>query len=348
MAKENSKVKKVIKTLAIIGIAAGAVFAGYKAISNLDINIPQSNELKIVKNIQYDDSNYVFSWDAVANADAYITSINGETQQIETNAYFYVPTEEVTEFKVKAIDMDGEYKDSKWSDVYTYNVQNQEQQDLYTQLNLVVSDMLPGEDLKRIIGMKIAEGGKYLDIQVVCEYRGQEYFRNVRKEYDTPITSLKQGIEEGCIDGIGHGREIVDYNSAEYLLKSQSYDGNLEKYRKEGYKISIISSQTVVPEWATNDGSRFDIYGIFKLEKNGEIKYINVKYACGITNPSINPAINFTKRLQKEEDRIVIEESFFELTGDFAEYAQKMESIKKAASTYFGNTTNYSDQDLNY
>ena len=294
----------------------------------------QTKRLKDIKNIQYDDSNYLFSWDAVANAEMYIISINessyyNEFLKIETNEYFYIPIEEVTEFKVKAIDMDKEYMDSKWSDIYIYDVKNEEQLSLYTQLNLEVSDMLPGKKLKRIIGVKIAEGGKYLDIQVVCEYREKEYFHNVEKKYDTPITSLKQGIEEGQIYGIGHGKEIVDYNSAEYLLKSQSYDGNLEKYRKEGYKISIISSQTVVPEWATNDGSEIEIYGIFKLEKNGDIKYINVKYACEVKNPSVNPAINFTKRLQKEEDRIIVEGFFFELTSDFAEYAQKMESLKK-------------------
>ena len=164
MMEKRSKVKKVIATLALLGVAAASTFLG--GCTNINIpgnsgngntNTPQTQQLSIVQNITYDEDNYIFSWDEVEHADAYITSINGETSEVDTNACFYIPTEEVTEFKVKAVDKDGTYESSDWSETYTYNIQEQtpgeeQQQNIYSKVNVFVSDLMgPSYKLKDII-----------------------------------------------------------------------------------------------------------------------------------------------------------------------------------------------------
>ncbi len=333
MAKNESKVKKVIKTLAVLGVAAGVIFGGYHIVQNLDIGTstqtPQTQQLSVVQNVTYDESNYIFSWDPVENADKYVVNINGEDKNVDTNAYFHIPTEGVTEFKVKAVDTTGVYTSSDWSEVYTHNAK--QTTDLYSSVNMFLSDILVGKDLKEIIGMYA--NGNTLYTQVVCEYNGEEYFHNMRIKYDTEITSIEQVMElkEDAISIIiGMGSEVVDYNSIEFLLKSNSYDGILETYRLDGYDISVVSSQTVKMD-GSDKGEAFRIYGTYKLEKNGEVKYVQVELQCEIVKPHSNPATNYTLKLQNVNDRDVYQLSYKELTGEFVEFAEKMEKVNGTA-----------------
>lgn len=342
----KSKVKKVLTTLAELSIAAGAIFGGYKIADSMGLinNTPQTQQLSVVQNIAYDETNYVFSWDAVDNADAYVVDINGSTKQVDTNACFHVPTEEVTEFKVKAIDTTGEFEDSKWSNVYTHTVDATVEENLYSKVNIFVNDILDGFKLKEIVA--VYANGNNLYTQVICQYNRSDYFHNIITEYDTPITSIEQAMSlESGVSYLGMGQQIVDHNSAEHLLKSDTLTGSLEDYKKEGYTISVVASQTV-QENGYADGSAYSIFGTYKLEKNGEVKYVQAAYQCVITNPSSNPTTNYTTKLENSNDRYLSELNFTELTGDFEEYAETMDRLNSTVLTNFGHANQQSGDDI--
>ena len=285
-------------------------------------------------------------WDAVENADAYVVDINGSTKQVDTNACFHVPTEGVTEFKVKAIDTTGEYEDSKWSNVYTHTVDATVEENLYSRVNIFVNDILEGFKLKEIVA--VYANGNNLYTQVICQYNGSDYFHNIITEYDTRITSIEQAMSlESGVSYLGMGQQIVDHNSAEHLLKSDTLTGSLEDYKKEGYTISVVASQTV-QEKGYADGSAYSIYGTYKLEKNGEVKYVQAAYQCVITNPSSNPTTNYTTKLENSNDRYLSELNFTELTGDFEEYAETMDGLNSTVYTNFGHANQQSGDDMSY
>lgn len=352
--EKKSKVKKVIATLALLGVAAASSFlvgcdnlpGGNLPGSGGGTTIPQTQQLSIVQNIEYDENNYVFSWDEVEHADAYITSINGETSQVDTNACFYIPTEAVTEFKVKAVDTDGIYTNSDWSEVYTYNVQEQtpgDQQNIYSKVNVFVSDLLGSAyDLKDIVSLRADDNILYSS--VVCEYQGNEYFYNMETEYDTEITSIQQAMELEGETYRGTRSKTISYDSAASLIKSENLPGILGEYQDSGYTITAVSSQTVERE-GYEDGSIFTIYGTFKAEKNGDVKYFSCTYRCTISNPSSNPKTNYTTKLENAEDRTVKQISCTELTGDFEQFAEEKDNLTSTPTAYYGYTKSGSTSD---
>lgn len=326
----NKKIKKIISTIIFLLSVVIIIFSCYKIADTMGLfNKDKTSTLNIVENITYNESSFTFSWDAIENANEYTININGETIQVNTNNYFYIPTEEVTEFKVKAIDTSGSYEDSAWSNIYTYNIQKTN--NLFLDVNVFVDDMIRGRKLKKIISMHIESNseGSILFTGVVCEFEGKDYFYNVQTQYDENIESIEQAMKLGNEDTyIGLKNNIVDYNSAEHLLKSNSFKGELEEYRKQGYEISVISSQTVEMEGA-EDGEAFKIYATYKLEKDGIIKYVQATYQCEINNPSSNPVLNYTQRLEEPDDRALYQLSFCELTGDFEEFAKQLEKVNQ-------------------
>ena len=120
--------------------------------------------------------------------------------------------------------------------------------------------------------------------------------------------------------------DIVEYNSADYLLQSNSFVGQMEEYRLQGYTFEVVSQHTA----KTGESNQtFTIYSTYKLTKGDDTKYINSKMAVLVYEESPNEKENYTKKVANADGRILYEKFCHELEGDEITLAQEMEKLYK-------------------
>ncbi len=329
--KKKSKVKKVITSLVAVSVSVGALLGAYKIYNTLEENgfINPNNQqqnlvLDDVKNISFDEEKNLFSWNAVENADSYVASVNGVESTVDSNYFYYIPTFNETEFKVKAVDSTGEYKESNWSDVYTYSVSKEEV--TYSSIYGFVNGMLVGDyKLQKILSLEIEDGvlytkASYLDVenQPKLFYLRTKFGEN---KYDSLFEMINHQDEGFTI--ITERYDLCEQEAMEYLLKSNSFTGPLEEYRKDGYEISVVSSKSGLVE---NYGV-IELEGTLKLEKNGDVKYATASFECIVINPTGNPKLDYTVKLADPETRIMGTINFKILTGDLVTFAEEVERV---------------------
>ena len=325
-------VKKLISFVLVIILIAG----GFVLFTKLNINFNNNEEqykLDTVKNISYDDKKYIISWDEVEEADRYYIAINDDDDYIEVtqNSHYYVVKDLITNFKIQAaVEKEDEngfltlYK-SEWSKTYTYTIEGNEV--TYGSVSAFVSTMMPSDyKLIKLINISIDSNDNKIYTNAVFKRDGKLSVYELRTSYNTEINSLKDAIE---IENVGTRildyYDIANYNSAESLLKSNSYVGQMEEYRQQGYKFEVVSQQVGK---ADIDNSVFNIYATYKLTKNDEIKYINSMVTVVINEESSYEKTNYTTRVENPEDRLLYEKYFKVLSGDEIDLAKDMEEAK--------------------
>lgn len=323
-------IKKLISFVLVIILIAG----GFVLFTKLNINFNNNEEqykLDTVKNISYDDKKYIISWDEVEEADRYYIAINDDDDYIEVtqNSHYYVVKDLITNFKIQAaVEKEDEngfltlYK-SEWSNTLTYTIPENEVS--YASVNAFVSTMMPS-DYKLIKFINISIEDNQLLTNAVFERNGELKVYELHTAYNTEINSLKDAIEiKNAGTRILDYYDIANYDSANSLLKSNSYVGQMEEYRQQGYKFEVISQQV---GRNSDDNSDFFIFSTYKATKGEDIKYINCTYQVGIPNTSAYEKINYTTRLENPEDRILGESHFKVLSGDEIDLAKDMEEAK--------------------
>ncbi len=324
-----STVSRLIKAIVVFVILVAFFALFFTAVIIIKHQFEQNNQpqLPVVQNVRYEEDNWRFAWDTIERDDCnieYIVSINGEEKNVgSATSCFFTPAEGATEIKVKAIDTFGGVKDSEWSDVCKYAFKESEIINLstYEYINNFIKSFA---DLKEIVSICLYEGSIY--VQLVGERKGTNYLYNVEITYEDTIESLKDAIEKehtNCFNtNIG---TAVNYDSARYMLESNSLTEQLQSYIDQGYSISVVNAQAVQLE-RYKDGSNYYIYGTYKLEKNGEVKYIQATHKIAILNKTITSE-NFTTNLLSSKNRVITEVSCNELTGDFAVFAENMDKL---------------------
>ena len=126
--------------------------------------------------------------------------------------------------------------------------------------------------------------------------------------------------------GIENHYEVVGYNSADYLLQSNSFVGQMEEYRQQGYTFEVISQNVAKVD---ERNKAFFVYATYKLTKGDEVKYMNNKMTVAVNEESPNEIENYTKQVANPEDRLLREEFCHELEGDEITLAQEMEKLYK-------------------
>lgn len=323
-------IKKLISFVLVIILIAG----GFVLFTKLNINFNNNEEqykLDTVKNISYDDKKYIISWDEVEEADRYYIAINDDDDYIEVtqNSHYYVVKDLITNFKIQAaVEKEDEngfltlYK-SEWSKTYTYTIEGNEV--TYGSVSAFVSTMLPS-DYKLIKFINISIDDNQLLTNAVFERDGELKVYELSTKYEYTIESLSD-VASGNAEytRILDKYDIANYDSANSLLKSNSYVGQMEEYRQQGYKFEVISQQVGTSK---DDDSNLFIYGTYKMFNDLETKYINSTIVVGIYNPSSNEKTNYTTRLENPEDRLLYEEYFKVLSGDEIDLAKDMEEAK--------------------
>ena len=313
------------KAFTIISLVASLAIVAVLAIVFLPplLNTSTSSypTLKAPTNLSYDDETYILSWDIVENADSYNVSINDDDELVvEDNKVFYVPINQTSEFKIKALDSTGEYQSSKWSNSLTYTIKENEIS--YASVSAFVSTMLPGSySLKKLVNISIEDNE--LLTNAVFERNDELKVYELSTMYDFTIESLSDVVKGSAPNArILHYYDIANYNSAESLLKSNSYVGQMEELRQQGYTFEVVSQQVGK---TYEDNSVFNIYATYKLTRDSEKIYVNSMITSVIESLSPNEKTNYTTRVENAEDRILYEKYFKVLSGDEINVAKDME-----------------------
>lgn len=325
----NKSAKIVVGILVCVIALVGVGLGGFLVLDMLGV-FNSNNEYKLSKvtNLSYDENTYILSFDAVEEADSYYISINDDDDYFETseNSYFYVAKDPITTFKVQALaeieNEDGTlslYK-SDWSESLTYTIPANEVS--YASVNAFVSTMLPGGfELKKLVNISI-DDNKLLT-NAVFESDGELKVYELSTQYDFTIESLSDVVKDKApYTRILNKYDIANYDSASSLVKSNSYVGQMEEYRQQGYTFKVVSQQ--VGKFS-NDNSEFKVFATYKATNGEETKYINSTLQIGIPATSSNEKANYTTKLENEEDRILREIDFKVLSGDEINVAKDME-----------------------
>lgn len=289
----------------------------------IGLNEPKELKLDVVTNIAFDIDNYLISWDRVENATNYIVSINEEEEETTLNELFYIPVENVTEIKIKAQEESGKYKESEWSEIYTYNVSTEEI--TYSSVYGFVDEMIPGKgDLQKILSMEIKNEYLYTKATYI-DWEGNPKLFYLRTRYDAIYETLSEIIknQKDTFSYVIQSYDLCEQNAMEYLVKSNEFSGKLEEYRQQGYEISVVSSAA----GELNGYNTLMIESTLKLQKGNDVKYITLSLATAVKNPTGNPKIDYTVKLSDPEEREINMLNFIELSGDLYKFAQEMDRV---------------------
>lgn len=326
-----------MKRKAIVGIIFGALSANVVVAScflffrflNRDKNARNgldSVTLKAPTNLSFDDSKYLLTWSIPEKADSFKVKINDSTVvDLTTNSYKYVPTSETTTFSVQACDSTGTYYGSNWTDKITYIVNMQDDKITEARINVFADSLDQFAKLKYVVSMFIDDGIMY--VQAVYKDNGKDVLKNIRVKYNTTVTTLKDAIDTSKIATVREidSYKISNYKSMESLLKSDSFDGKMEELNQAGYEFSIVTSQTV----ELNNKEHCTIFAVIRAEKNKDVKYFQTTVTCAPLNPTPSQEVNYEFKLENASDRIIVEDSFHELTGDLYDYYDALYKSKE-------------------
>ena len=317
--------KRVIKKISVIIMAVIIIIIlnSCAVISQfIGLNEPKELKLDVVTNIAFDIDNYLISWDSVENATNYIVSINEEEKETTLNELFYIPVENVTEIKIKAKEESGKYKESEWSEIYTYNVSTEEI--TYSSVYGFVRNMVPAQgDLQKILSMEINNGYLYTKATYI-DWEGKPKLFHIRTRIDN-FNDLSEAIknQKDTFSYIERSFDLCEQNAMEYLVKSNSFSGKLEKYRQQGYEISVVSSAA----GELNAYGALTTESTVKMQKGDDIKYVSISLDIVVKNPTGNPKIDYTVKLADPEQRSMNTTNFVILSGDLAKFAQEMDRV---------------------
>ena len=338
---------KFLKVISGIVLAVVVAVVGVFAYSSVKNNFfPSADQLQPVTTITRsvsDDGQYYFSWNEVEGADRYGVIISkyddGEWQQgspyvVNENECGYSVDAEKIAIKVQAQDSTGKKANSEWSKEYVHEIN--QQQISYDSANLFVSSMLPSSyNLLKVVNISI--DGNVVKTNAIFESENKVEMYELYTYYENGITSLEDCMQSKVpFTSIRSHYEVVGYNSADYLLQSNSFVGQMEEYRQQGYTFEVISQHVA----KTGESNKvFNIYATYKLTRGDEVKYINHRMGVVLNEESPNEIENYTKKVANPEGRILYEEFCHELEGDEITLAQEMEKLYQQKETTQNQTT---------
>ncbi len=306
---------------------SGSVSGGASSSALTEQGVSSTKKLAKVTNISYDATSKILSWDAVDHADEYNVDINGSTQQAGTNSIYFVPVEQTSNIKVQACDSTDKYVMSDWSDTFTYTFENEDKLTL-AEVNTFVNGLKASYKLKSLTSMYITSENSegILCTQGTFTVNGVDEVVSFQTRYDSLLESFSDAMTKEYTRNIIEEEYIAaDYNSAQYLIDSNSYVGKMEEYRQQGWNFSVVSSCV-----GAISSDTFRIFATYGLTKNNESKFIQSSIECGIKNASTSERTNYTTKLLYESERDLEELSCNEYTGDLVDVAKLLEESRKA------------------
>ena len=329
MAKKKFSIVKVLLILVIV------VVAGYFVYNHI-LKIPTPpgpivDKLATPTGVAYDENTSTLSWNAVDNATGYVVSYNDTPYEVSETSKYILPTAEQNVFKVKAVGDGIDYSDSDWSQECPYTM-TATTISLFEKVNLQLAKTASenGLTLVRVVGISYADiektsFGTNLSFEVICNDSDKNVNARISYGFDgfdsvyEMLESINVYTKVSVVD-----YDIVDYNSVEELLLSNSFDGKMEEMRKAGYTFTVVDN-CVRKGSKSGSSFSFSIVATFKAEKDGEVRYFTSVNQIKIYNASRTESNNYETSVGYIEDRQVTESYFVEHThGPTWDYIQDL------------------------
>ena len=330
MAKKKFSIVKVLLILAIV------VVAGYFVYNHI-LKTPTPpgpivDKLATPTGVAYDENTNTLSWNAVDNATGYVVSYNDTPYQVSETSKYILPTAEQNVFKVKAVGDGIDYTDSDWSKECIYTITVTPDTSVFEKVNLQLAKTASenGLTLVRVVGISYADiekttFGTNLSFEVVCNDEGENVNARISYGFDgfDSIYEMLESINEYTKVSIVD-YDIVDYNSVEELLLSNSFDGKMEEMRKAGYTFTVVDN-CVRKGSKSGSSFSFSIVATFKAEKDGEVRYFTSVNQIKIHTDQRDEPTNYEIAVGYIDYRQVTEHYFVEHThGPTWEYIQDL------------------------
>lgn len=371
MAK--NKLVKVIAAIASIAVIAGGSIFLYNSLSKDPTQPvgPGTNpvgpgtdivavQLHAPEQLEFNNENYILSWEEVDNATGYTIYYNGQETTVDaddTQEHITITAED-NYFKVKALG-DGEiYQDSDWSQEISYSIEKQDEQSVFEKVNLKLAQTAQDKNLnlESVIGIsKLDLENNRIVFQTVCSKNGvsSNYEFHYRNDgYTASAEEFLANFEN--VTEIGNVKnDTVNYQSAQYLINSKLYTGQMAELYNQGYEISVVTS-TVRKGQKSGSQLRYEIVGTYKAERGDEVKYFTSVNRVDIKNASSADNYNYEVFLAAEDLRTLTEVSFImhepgETLEYMGEWADKNQAVSAAsASAYTVSVPFYSSSDKDY
>lgn len=330
MAKKKFSIVKVLLILAIVVVAGYFVYNHILKTPTPTPPGPIVDKLATPTGVAYDENTNTLSWNAVDNATGYVVSYNDTPYQVSETSKYILPTAEQNVFKVKAVGDGIDYSDSDWSQECTYTM-TATTISVFEKVNLQLAKTASenGLTLVRVVGISetdlYATYGVHLSFETVCNDGKDNVNATISYAFDNlddineMLNSISLYTESVVVE-----RDIVDYNSVEELLLSNSFDGKMEEMRKAGYTFTVVDN-CVRKGSKSGSSFSFSIVATFKAEKDGEVRYFTSVNSIKIHNDSRVESDNYEILVSYTDQRTVTESYFVEHThGPTWEYIQNL------------------------
>ena len=310
----------------IIGglVAVGAAVAVLSFVSKTGMFNNDDIKLATVQHVDYNYPSDVLSWEEVYGANSYNVSVNDKVESVKEEYYKVNLDKNVTEFtvKIQACDSTGRFATSDWSETFVITV---DQQNIVNKVDRFAQS-IPGGGmaLQKVVAMHAVDNKLYTTgvYKYLSEYRLYTY----ESVYDDTITSLNDALDMGIPDSthVDNRNLAKDYDTASSFLAREEKSEKMQELEDAGYQVSFVTSQAY--ELASDT---VGIKGIIKASKTGETKYISYNVSMYVGD-SDNERYKYTTAVKNAPLKGMIENTFVELTGDFADYAKEVEKNQKS------------------
>ena len=331
MAKKKFNGIRILVTLVVLVIAGYFVYND--VVKTLTPPDPTTTKLNAPANVTFDERFSTLSWDPVENANGYVVSYNDTTYEVSQTSHYILPTAEQNVFKVKALGDDIDYTDSDWSKECVYTITGTPDTSVFEKVNLQLAKTAEAEGLTliRVIGISVAdpEATYGFSFETICNDGRKNVNATISYDFDGSMTleEMLQSIESVSSSVIVR-HNIVEYNSAEELLTSQSFDGQMEELRLQGYTFTVVDScvrEGKETGSTMNPSLTFNIVATYKAEKDCEVRYFTSVNQIKIYHRSRIESNNYETSVGYIEDRQVTETYFVEHTnGPMWEYMSEL------------------------
>ena len=332
MAKKKFSIVRVLLYL-VIFVVAGYFVYNY-VLETPTPPGPTVDKLATPTGVTFDEDTFTLSWNAVDNATGYVVSYNDTTYEVAETSKHILPTAEQNIFKVKAVGDGIDYSDSDWSQECTYTITTTTMS-VFESVNLQLAKTAQAEGLTlvRVVGISYADVeygiiDTHLTFETICNDGSTNKGVRISYGYDgfDSVSEMLQSIDKYTSVRIADF-DIVDYNSAEKFLISDSFDGHMEELREQGYTFTVVDS-CVRKGSKSGSGFRFSFVATYKAEKGDEVRYFTAVHDIYISNPSRVEKDNYEDYLKFSDSRTVTESYFVEHTYSTTwEYMQQLVGV---------------------
>ena len=305
---------QITVAMAVIGFLFYIVWPYFNILSNTDdydsdfVGIPT---LVTPSDVAFNEETSTLSWDSVEYAGSYEVNYNGSIYYTTDPQLVIVLASDTNAFKVRAMAAENDLMyDSAWSFPIVHK-EDENTLSVYDKVNIRLNQEAEKKNYQilSIIGISdtYLERGEIEIATVSRSTRNTDnktYNTIYRFEYPgaTSISEILNDFDNATFNGTTStvNSELIDYNSAEYFIKSlelgndDEYKGQIKQYVDQGYSITVLQSCTLKSRTSGSSSSMtFYFMATFKAVKGNDVKHFTSEIKIKVKIRSVDDDYNY-------------------------------------------------------